>query len=225
MYHNRLKANRDVIVKIFQFLLLTFLSQFFVITTFAQTNSSAFMTPRDLLRNDSASGINLHNNRSSSASVYGLYVRQYSYVTSGSTCANPQPIYPGSNNTTGGSVVMPTVINAGKSAAIGSNFLYNMIYGAIYYQTIIGSAPPCALPGCTWGTDSTIYNWCIYLGALAPVSTSPGYTANVPPSTDLASTGSYDYNLISSYVTLGPISCNDQTLTCTVANLQTQSFS
>lgn len=216
-------------MRIFQFFLLfSFLMQFLVATAFAHTALHGFMTPRDLLRNDSTSNINLQNNRSSAATVYGVYVRQFAYVTPGNTCANATVMYSSTQNTTAGSFVAPTLINAGKSAAIGSNYLYNMIYQANYYIGIIfpSSPPGCALPGCTWGSDSTIYNWCIYLGALAPVTTSAGYTANVPPSTDAASsTGLYNYNLVSSYTYLGPISCNDRTLTCTAANQQTQSFS
>lgn len=103
-----------------------------------------------------------------------------------------------------------------------------MLYEAIYYENIrIPSSPPgCALPGCTWGSDTTQYNWCIYLGALAPVSTSSGYTANVPPSADSAARASfYNYNLISDYIYIGPIACNDKTLTCVTANQQTQAFS
>jgi hypothetical protein len=214
-------------VKTLRFFLIL-ISPLFVATSFADTDSHEFMTPLDLLNNAASSGINLHNNRNSAATVYGLYVRQYAYVTPGSSCSNATIIYPSSSNVTAGSFVSPTVINAGKSAAIGSNYLYNMIYQTIYYENIIipSSPPGCALPGCSWGSDTATYNWCIYLGALAPVATSTGYTANVPPSTDAASSSSlYDYNLVNNYVYLGPISCNDQTLSCTVANQQTQSFS
>lgn len=191
------------------------------------TTQSTFMTPRDRL-NDTNANIILRNNSDSSKTAYGIYVRQYAYVTPGDSCDHATVIYSASSNITAGAVVTPVTIDAHKSAAVGGNYLYNMIYGAIYYENIIipSSPPGCALPGCTWGSDSTIYNWCIYLGALAPVSTSTGYTANIPPSTDVASsTGNYNYNLISSYNYLGPISCNDQTLTCTVASQQTQSFS
>ncbi|MDX1902357.1 MAG: hypothetical protein SFW66_10230 [Gammaproteobacteria bacterium] len=209
------------------FLLFLFSVQILLSTVSAQTNLHQFMTPRDMMNQDSVSGIQLKNNRSSAATVYGLYVNQYAYVTPGDTCDHSTIIYSTTQNTTAGAFVMPTVLNAGKSAAVGSNFLYNMIYSAIYYVNIIipSSPPGCALPGCTWGSDSAIYNWCIYLGALAPVATSAGYTANVPPATDAASSGSYNYNVVSSYSYLGPISCNDQTLTCTVSTSQTQSFS
>lgn len=200
--------------------------QLSVLPAFAITDSPEFMTPRDLLSANSVSNINLRNSRSSAVTVYGLYVRQFSYVASGSTsCSGATPMYSSSQNTTAGSFVTPTVINAGKSAALGSNYLYNMLFQAIYYISINFPNAACELPGCTWGSDPTIYNWCIFLGALAPVVTTAGYTANVPPSADVASSGaSYDYNLISSYVSLGPIACNDQTLTCTVATQQTQSF-
>jgi hypothetical protein len=101
-----------------------------------------------------------------------------------------------------------------------------MILNAIYYAAVVASPPPnCALPGCTWGTDTTKYNWCIYLGAFSPQSNSSSYTSNVPPAVTAASGSGYNYNLITSYVYLGPISCDDQTLTCSVATPQTQSFS
>lgn len=193
----------------------------------AQINSAIFMTPHDLTATDPSSQISLHNSRSSAVTVFGLYVNQYAYVTPGDSCANAVTIYPSSQNTTAGAFVSPVSIAAEKSAAVGSNYLYNMIYEAIYYENIIipSSPPGCALPGCTWGTDTIKYNWCIYLGALAPVTTTTGYTSNVPPSADSASTGSYNYNLISNYTYVGPISCSDQTLSCAVQNPQTQNIS
>jgi hypothetical protein len=194
----------------------------------AQDKDFDFMTPRDIFNHESTSNISLRNNRGLPATVFGLYVRQYSYVNPGDTCDHATVMYSTTENKTAGSFVMPTSISAGKSVAIGSNYLYNMIYEAIYYLNIIvpSSPPGCALPGCTWGSDTTKYNWCIYLGALAPVSVTSGYTASVPPSTVApSSSGLYNYDLVSSYVYLGPISCSDQTLTCRVSTQQTQSFS
>lgn len=198
---------------------------FVIQSAFAQTELSGFLTSRDMLRDDVSSNLSLRNNSGTNATVFGAYVRQYAYVEPGQTCASATTIFTG--NITAGSVVTPTMIGAGKGAAIGSNYLYNMILAAIYYEYIIipSSPPGCALPGCTWGSDTTKYNWCIYLGALAPKSTTTGYTSSVPPAADAASGGGYDYNLVSSYVYLGPIACNDQTLTCEAASAQTQAFS
>jgi len=213
-------------VKTCRLFLFILFAQCIIATAFANTASAGFMSAQDLAKNDSASNINLHNNSGTDATVYGLYVRQFSYVMPGETCDQASVLYPASQNTTAGASLMPVTINAGKSAAIGANYLYNLIYGAIYYYNIIHPVTPqgCTLPGCTWGSDTTIYNWCVYLGALAPVTHSGDYTSNVPPSADIASTSDYNYNLINTYVSLGPISCNDQTLACTVATQQTQSF-
>lgn len=215
-------------MRILKYFLLMFSFLCFFSPTFAQTNFSTFMTPRDLLNsNDSASNISLKNSSGSATTVYGLYVRQYAYVLPGQSCSNATVIYSATRNTTAGAFVMPIVINPGSKAAVGSNYLYNMLFQTIYYDLINSFTPPiCALPGCTWGSDTTQYNWCIYLGALAPVATSAGYTANVAPSADLASSpGLYDYNLITNYIDLGPISCNDQTLSCTTVKQQVQAFS
>lgn len=206
--------------RLFSALFLAFVTTISV----AHPDISGFQSPKDIIEGTN-SNINLRNNSSVDATVYGLYIRQYAYVTPGNSCNAATLIYTG--NVTGGSFVTPVTINAGKSAALGSNFLYNMIMQAIYYENIIipSSPPGCALPGCTWGTDSTHYNWCIHLGALAPVANSSSYTASIPPSTDTASGAGYQYNLISSYADIGPISCNDQTLTCSVATQQNQAFS
>ncbi len=193
-------------------------------TLFAQANVSGFMMSRDLLGDSESSNINLHNNRSSNVTAFGLYVRQYAYVLPGESCASATTIFPTNINIAAGAVVSPTVIPAGKSVSVGSNYLYNMILQAIFYASIL-NPPVCALPGCTWGSDFTLCHWCIYLGALAPTSNASNYISNVPPSTVAVSGSGYDYNLISNYVYLGPISCNDSTQTCTVANPQTQSFS
>lgn len=212
----------------FRFFLFTLLVSLFISNGFANSSKLQFMTSRDFLRADNSSKINLQNNKNAAATVFGVYVRQYAYVTPGDSCNNSTVIYSTTQNTTAGSVVMPVIINSGKSAAIGSNYLYNMIYEAIYYENIIipVSPPGCALPGCTWGSDTTKYNWCIFLGALTPVTTTSSYTSNVPPSADAASSvGNYNYDLVNNYVTLGPIACNDQTLTCTAESQQTQSFS
>lgn len=190
--------------------------------------ATSFFTPKDLAasRSSSASNISLKNTGNSSTVAYGIYVRQYAYVTPGQSCDSAVVMYPASNNVTAGSLVSPVRISANGEALIGANYLYNMLYNANYYIGIITpvSPPGCALPGCTWGSDTTVYNWCIYLGALGPVSVTAGYTANVVPASEAASGTGFDYNLVKNHHYIGPISCNDQTLTCTSATAQSQSF-
>lgn len=237
MYHRELEDNRmsfqryrDTIVKTLWFLLSM---QFFASTAFA-VPLHAFVSSQDLTRSVSSSNIVLHNNSTTTATpVYGLYIRELSSVPAGSrTCDGSSHIYPDvvhnlPPNRNAGAFVDQIIINPGKSAVVGSNYLYNMLWTSFYYlRTYYGSGPPgCALPGCTWGTDSSIYNWCIKLGALSPVNITSDYAnANIPPAGELASDTGYDYNLITDYIVLGPISCDDRTLTCTVATKQTQSF-
>lgn len=211
--------------------LLVFLILAFVFgnTAFAKKNLSDFMMSRDLLNQETTSNISLKNNRTTPVTVYGLYVRQFAYVNPGENCDSAIDMYPAENNLATGAFVMPVTIPGGQSAEIGANYLYNMLYQANYYIGIIHpfSPPGCALPGCTWGSDTSIYHWCIYLGALAPVSNSSDYSSTIPPSTELASNNapSYNYNLINQYHYLGPIICNDQTLSCSATSKQIQSFS
>lgn len=192
--------------------------------------STNFSTSQDLAAaiNSSkrASGFSIQNSGIVSKLLYGLYVRQFSYVTPGQSCSSATVMYSSSENKAAGSVVMPVRIDGDTEATVGANYLYNMIYNAIYYlRVIVPSSPPgCALPGCTWGSDSTIYNWCLYVGALSPVSVTENYTAKVAPSSTTVSGAGYNYDLITSFRSIGPISCDDQTLTCFLATPQKQSL-
>lgn len=184
-----------------------------------------FFTPKDLAIQNS-SNIKLKNEGNTPRVVYGIYIRQFASVEPGQSCAQAAPpMYPSSDNVAAGAVVMPIPIGINSAAPIGENYLYNMIYGAIYYVAIQSGTPACRLPGCTWETDPSIYNWCIYLGALAPISLDSDHTSTVPPSTTVISGAGFNYNLVAQYGYIGPISCNDQTLTCSVATPQSQAFS
>lgn len=189
--------------------------------------STRFSTAQDSSSSINSSHFKLKNTGASPATVYGLYVRQFAYVVEGESCTSATVMYSSADNVAAGAIVMPVTIAANSEAAVGENYLYNMIYNATYYLRIItpSSPPGCALPGCTWGDDSTVYNWCIYVGAIAPVSVTEDYTTSVVPASDTPSqVGVYNYDVISSYEYIGPISCNDATLTCSVTTTQTQSF-
>lgn len=186
-----------------------------------------FSAAQDLSDSINESHFKLKNTGVSPAVVYGLYVRQFAYVAEGESCTNATVMYSSADNVAAGAIVMPVTIAANSEAAVGENYLYNMIYNSIYYLRIITptNPPGCALPGCTWGADTTVYNWCIYAGAISPISATEDYSTSVVPASDNPSQlGLYNYDLISSYDYIGPISCNDETLTCSVGTTQTQSF-
>jgi hypothetical protein len=199
---------------------------------FAEKGLNKFVSSSDFLEGRTASNIFLQNTQASSKTVYGLYVRQLAMVSStASTCSGATTLYSGGGNLAAGAVIMPVEVSAGKKAEVGPNFLYNMIYQGLYHaQNVIPSEyPACMLPGCTWGSDpSPGKKWCIYMGALSPSATNESdYTSSLPPHTEsTSSSGHYNYDLIGSggYSYLGPISCSDQTLSCSVADAQTQSF-
>lgn len=185
-----------------------------------------FLTPRDIASPQSWSNVKLKNLGSTPKTIYGIYIRQMAYVTPGQSCASATVMYDATDNAAAGSVVMPVTMAAHGGTPIGKNYLYNMIYGANYYALVTLHSPPgCALPGCTWGSDSITYDWCIYLGALAPVAVTAGYSANVPPAASDVSGAGFNYNVSGDYAYIGPVSCNDITLTCSVATPQSQSFS
>lgn len=193
----------------------------------AQKSSSGFLSAKDLSSPEVISNITVKNSAFPPKSIYGLYVKQLSYVLPGQPCTSSTVIYSSSANISAGAVVMRVVVDSEKEADVGANFLYNMIYSTTQYvqATIPVSPPGCMLPGCTWGSDTTRYNWCIHLGIIAPVSVQAGFsTSNVVPMMSAVSSTNYNYNKASNYQNLGPISCDDQQLTCTVATVQTQTF-
>ncbi|MBY0372175.1 hypothetical protein K2X33_15945 [bacterium] len=183
-----------------------------------------FFSAKDFALTRGVSQVKIRNSGASAQTVYSLYVRQLSYVTPGQSCTSATVIYPSSDNVAAGAMAMPVSIPANSDVVVGSNYLYNLIHNAYYYVNItIPSSPPgCQVPGCTWGGDTTTVHWCIYLGAMAPVTSTT--SAKVVPHTDSLTGAGYNYDLISSYNYIGPISCDDQELTCTVASEQSQSF-
>ena len=201
-------------------------------------NTFALMTAQDLSKNDT-SNLNLTNKSGVDLTVYGVYLYGVAFITPGLDCINGIVATP--NNTTqnfmsGGAT--PIEIKNGQSIAIGQNYLYNMIYNWIYFDTSFGGQPGCLLPGCTW-TNETPHNWCFKLGAISP-NAPYTYTADTasnamvvpfswaPNSLDVIGIPNYAYDLIPSagdaYVWLGPFTCDDQTLTCTTPTPQYQPF-
>ena len=119
---------------------------------------------------------------------------------------------------------MPVTIMANQKIPIGQNFLYHMLYTAIYYNNQPTPTSPCTLPGCKWFTDTSVISWCIFLGALSPAGSNTATTSSVPPYGEAVSGAGYNYNLVTQYSYIGPITCNDQNLTCSVSSAQNVAF-
>jgi hypothetical protein len=178
------------------------------------------MTARDVYAS-SLSNITLQNKSEAPVNVYALYVPKLSYTDT--DCNLATVLYTSTN--TGGAFLMPVTIMPNQKIPIGQNFLYNMLYTAIYYNNQTSSASPCTLPGCTWGaTDTTVFKWCVYIGALSPADNNTATTSSAPPYGEAVTGAGYNYDLVTQYSYIGPITCNDQNLTCSVSNAQNVAF-
>ena len=190
------------------------------------------------LVNDSPSNLNLKNNTGSPLTVYGLYLYGVAFISPDDNCQNGIG-NAGQNYTENqgmqGSMVSPISFAVGQSISISQNFLYNMLYNFLYWRVApngANSGPICALPGCSWSTDTAQYKWCFKVGAVSPNAsyTFTPYETNSPPyawPTNGVPVYPYNYDLVnnaSNYVWIGPFTCNDQTLTCFTGSPQTQPF-
>lgn len=198
-------------------------------------NAYSLMTARDM-QNSELSNITITNRNAESISVAGLFIASFD-INDCSSC------YGGvvSGDNLGGAVVSSVTFKPNQSIPIGQNYLYNMLYNGIYYiKNTVGSSP-CSLPGCTWpGDDPSVRGWCISINLVSP-STSYTYShytngtnppANVPAYSNAGNSTPFDYKydlidpntLGTGRACLGPITCNDKTLTCQVAGAQNESF-
>lgn len=195
----------------------------------------ALMTARDMQSLD-LSKITITNHTAASITVSGLFIASFD-INDCSACFGG--VVSGDN--LGGAVVSPVTFKANQSVPIGKNFLYNMIYNGIYYiKNTVGSSP-CSLPGCSWpGDDTNVRGWCISINVISPNSsyTYSNYTngsnppANAPSYSSAGNSTPFDYkyDLINPAMLgignacLGPITCNDKTLTCKVDTDQNESF-
>lgn len=210
---------------------------FFITNVHAEKEMDAYalMTARDI-QGSGLSNITLANRTDAPLSVSGLFIASFDINDCSSCFGN---VVSGDN--LGGAVVSSLTFKKNQSIPIGQNFLYNMIYNGIYYiKTTVGSSP-CSLPGCSWpGDDPNVRGWCISINAVSP-DTSYTYShftngsnrpANVPAYAQAGNSTpfNYKYDLINpntlgtGAACLGPISCNDKTLTCQVATAQSESL-
>jgi hypothetical protein len=195
------------------------------------------MTAQDI-RNNALSNITLSNQTSQTVTVNGLFIVSVDTAAGSDNCSVCSGGVIGGDNMSG-AVASSVVLPVNKSAAIGQNYLYNMIYNEMYFiRANIGSV--CALPGCSWPGDTPNTQWCVGINAASlnsnytynPTYKNGSTAAAVPAygSAGLSSPYNYNYDLINpntlgvGTACLGPITCNDQTLTCSVSTPQSEAF-
>ena len=203
-------------------------------------NTYGLMTGQDV-KNNASSNISIKNGMTKAVNVNGIFIASYDSAVGGEDCSSCfGNIVAGDN--LGGSVVSPVIFQANQSLAIGENYLYNMLYNSVYYiQNTLGSSP-CKLPGCSWAGDTPNLKWCITINAVSLDSNytynpdykkSPAYPAAAVPAYGAAGNSinyGYSYDLIdpntlgTGNACLGPITCDDKTLTCKVERPQSETF-
>lgn len=199
-------------------------------------NRYAMMTAQDL-KNNALSNISLINNAGQQITVAGLFIASYDT----NDCSACYGGVTGGDNM-GGTNVGPIIFQNQQALPIGQNYLYNMLYNGMYFVKNSAGSSPCSLPGCSWpGDNSDVHGWCITINAvgLGTTYTHSSYTNGSNPPASAPSYGSagnstpynYRYDLVNpdtlgtGSACLGPIVCNDQTLTCKVATPQHETFS
>lgn len=198
-------------------------------------STEALMTVQDV-ENSASSNISITNATDATVTTHGLFIASYD-VNDCSACFGG--IVAGDN--AGGAMVQPVSFSAGQSIEIGQNYLYNLLYNGIYFIKNTAGSSPCELPGCSWPDDNPdVEGWCLTINVMSLNSsyTSSNYVngdnspASVVPYSAAGNSDPFDYNydlidpltLAVGNACLGPIVCDDQSLTCTVSTPQSQSF-
>jgi hypothetical protein len=198
-------------------------------------NAYSLMTARDV-RDSSLSNVTITNHTAETITTSGLFIVSFDVNDCSSCFGN---IVAGDN--LGGAVASSVTFKPNQALPIGQNYLYNMIYNGIYYiKNTVGSSA-CSLPGCSWpGDDPTVHGWCISINVASRSSsyTSSAYTngsnppANIPAYSQAGNSNPFNYKfdlidpntLGTGNACIGPITCDDQTLTCRVSSAQNESF-
>ncbi len=213
----------------------------FVITSVhAQSNNPdayALMTSQDF-RNDALSNVTITNKTGAPVTVGGLFIATFDTTNTDDCSACYGSVTSGDN--LGGAMVSPVRISANQTTPIGQNYLYNMIFNGIYYIRNTAGSSSCNLPGCSWPLDDSSLKWCVSINA---ASLDSGYTSNptyknganpaaVPAYSEAGNSTAYNYQydlidpntLGNGSACIGPITCNDKTLTCSTSTPQNESF-
>lgn len=201
---------------------------------YAQNDVPALMTAQDIENND-LSNISIINGTNRPTTIYGLYILSFDANDCSSCSGN---IYGGNNAQ--GAIVSPTFSKPNQAIPIGKNYLYNMLYNGLYAVSANATAP-CKLPGCSWPDDIPLQGWCLTIGAMSLDSTytysdfkNGSTVSNVVPYAAAVTSApmqyNYNYDLIdpatlgTGAACLGPIVCDDKSLTCTATTSQNETF-
>lgn len=202
-------------------------------------NAYALMTARDV-QNNTLSNVTITDNAGQTVPVAGIFIPNFT-ASENNTCSSCIDSY--GSNSLGGTVISPVTFASGQKLSIGQNYLYNMIYNLIssYNTSGSGGTLACSLPGCSWPRD-TLVTWCININIISQHSSytynhgyvkSPYPPANAPAYSADGSASAYNYNYdlidpntlgTTPGLCLGPVTCNDKTLTCKVSTPQNESF-
>lgn len=194
----------------------------------------ALMTGHDM-KSSTLSNITITNRTSQPITVYGLFIASFD-INDCSSCFGSIV----ASDNMGGAIASPVNFKVNQSVPIGQNYLYNMIYNGLYFVSTVISTP-CVLPGCSWpGDNPNVKGWCVNINAVSlnsnythsTFTSGPNPPAQVPPYGDATTSIGFNYNydlinpitLGAGNACLGPIKCDDKTLTCQVSTPQNQSF-
>lgn len=197
----------------------------------ADSSEHVLMTAVDV-QSALSSNITISNPTNQTIVSSGLFIASYD-VNDCSVCNGN--ILAGDN--VGGVMASFVTFKPRQTVALGQNYLYNMLYNGMFYLRS-NISTPCLLPGCSWPGDDPTVKWCITINAMSPDSsyTFSNYTngsslpAKVPAYGNPGNSNplSYKFDLIdpatlgTGQACLGPITCDDKTLTCTVASTQNE---
>lgn len=185
--------------------LMTAFILFFAYVAFAGTEQQ-LATGRDILVKDSSSLITLNHNTGGTISSTGIYIQALCYNSGCTTTTNG---YQNKNGLAFGAIYSGVTFLNNDSVTIGSNFLYNMIYHALYQANqTSGSIGSTYTPGQAGSSGNA---WYIKLGV---ITSTPGPLSNTIGSEALS------YGSATSI----SITCDDAAFTCTAGSSSTQSF-
>ena len=93
------------------------------------------MTSRDIITHSLPSNITIQNKTGDAITVYGLYINQFADNSPPpNDCTSPTLLYSGFPPKAAGAFVSRVALGNNQKIELGANYLYNMIYTAIFFR-------------------------------------------------------------------------------------------